>query len=35
MIELEKLRELIAQNDSCLTNIITKKIVNLQEIKFY
>jgi hypothetical protein len=35
MIELKKLRQLIARNDSRLTNIIIKKVVNLREIKFY
>jgi hypothetical protein len=34
MIELEKLRELIAQNDNRLIDIITKKVVNLKKIKF-
>jgi hypothetical protein len=35
MIELEQFRELITQNDNFLTNIITRKVVNLRKIKFY
>jgi hypothetical protein len=35
MIELKELWKLIAQNDNRLTNIITRKVVNLREIKSY
>jgi hypothetical protein len=35
MIELEELRELITQDDNRLANIITRRIVNLREIRFY
>jgi hypothetical protein len=35
MIKLEELRKLIAQDDNRLANIITKRVVNLREIRFY
>jgi hypothetical protein len=35
LIEFEELRELIAQNNNRLANIITKRIVNLREIRSY